>query len=321
MTYRFKAELYGTSWWHAHYSAQYSAGVLGPMVIHGPKNVPYDIDLGPVMLSDWYHGDYHEIVKSLIEPRSDRPAPTSDNNLINGKMDFDCSKLNSSTFVSGADCTNDAGYSQFRFQAGKSHRMRLMNTGADGTQQFSIDDHLLTVMANDFVPIQPYDTKVVTLGIGQRTDIIVEANGDPAKSYWMRSIITCSNANQAGARAIIYYDDATNHSLPNSTLPDTAPQSYSNFGCANDDLTKTIPSFPIAIEEPEAIQTITMTASQNATGNWLWYMNSSSYFGDTTRPILLLAKEGNVSYTDPEWNMYNMGSNSSYRFVSKPNVL
>jgi Multicopper oxidase len=309
-TYRFKAELYGTSWWHAHYSAQYTAGLLGPLVIYGPKNIPYDIDLGPVMLSDWFHGEYHEIVRSLLEPQEDPPSPTSDNNLINGKMNFDCSNLNSSMYIRGVDCTNDAGYSQFRFQAGKTHRLRLMNTGADGSQRFSIDDHLLTVIANDYVPIRPYDTNVVILGIGQRTDVIVQANGDRAKSYWMRSTITCSNSHQPEARAIIYYDNESTEPLPDSTAP-----SYTNGGCANDDLSKTTPSYPIAIKEAETTQTITITVSQNETGSWLWHMNDISYFGDTTQPLLLLVKEGNISYTEDQGNVYNMGSNSSFRFI------
>lgn len=33
--YRFQAEEYGTSWWHAHYSGQYMDGIFGPMVFHG----------------------------------------------------------------------------------------------------------------------------------------------------------------------------------------------------------------------------------------------------------------------------------------------
>jgi FtsP/CotA-like multicopper oxidase with cupredoxin domain len=42
-TYTFLADLYGTSWYHSHYSAQYAGGELGPMIIHGPNTVPYDI--------------------------------------------------------------------------------------------------------------------------------------------------------------------------------------------------------------------------------------------------------------------------------------
>lgn len=42
-TYSFTADLYGTSWYHSHYSAQYAAGLVGPMVIHGPDVRAYDI--------------------------------------------------------------------------------------------------------------------------------------------------------------------------------------------------------------------------------------------------------------------------------------
>jgi hypothetical protein len=42
-TYTFTADLYGTTWYHSHYSAQYAGGLIGPLVIHGPQTVPYDI--------------------------------------------------------------------------------------------------------------------------------------------------------------------------------------------------------------------------------------------------------------------------------------
>ena len=55
-TYQFQAELYGTTWYHSHYSAQYAGGLFGPMVIYGPLETnDYDIDIGPVILTDWFH--------------------------------------------------------------------------------------------------------------------------------------------------------------------------------------------------------------------------------------------------------------------------
>ena len=58
------------------------------MVIHGPKNAPYDLDLGPIPLSDWYHKEYFNIVAT--EVMSDGAPPASDNNLIASKGDFNC---------------------------------------------------------------------------------------------------------------------------------------------------------------------------------------------------------------------------------------
>lgn len=65
-TYRFRASLYGSSWWHAHYSGQYAGGVVGPMIIHGPKHTRYNVDLGPVLLTDWHHRNYLDIVRDLM---------------------------------------------------------------------------------------------------------------------------------------------------------------------------------------------------------------------------------------------------------------
>jgi len=166
LTYTFKADLYGTSWYHSHYSAQYAGGLFGPMVIYGPKNAPYGIDIGPVILSDWYHDEYFKIVEKVVGLPPSAP-PKSDNNLINGKMDYDCSLI-----TNGQQCTPSAGISKFKFTAGKTHRLRLINAGAEGIQRFTIDNHMMTVIANDFVPVQPYQTNVVTLGVSSCRDCI-----------------------------------------------------------------------------------------------------------------------------------------------------
>jgi FtsP/CotA-like multicopper oxidase with cupredoxin domain len=78
------------------------------------------------------------------------PEPPSDNNLINGKMTFDCS-----TVAAGdtTPCNSDAGISKFVLTTGKTHLLRLINAGSEGLQRFSIDGHQLTIIANDFVPI------------------------------------------------------------------------------------------------------------------------------------------------------------------------
>ena len=139
MTYNFIADLDGTSWYHSHYSAQYNAGLLGPMIVHGPKNVPYDIDLGAVLLIDWYHTDYYDLVKQVMHTPA-APPIKSDNNPIDGKMNFNCTLASA-----GQQCTDNAGVSKFKFASGKKHRLRLINGGSEGLQRFTIDGHNMTV--------------------------------------------------------------------------------------------------------------------------------------------------------------------------------
>ncbi len=148
--------------YHSHFSSQYAEGLWGPMVIHGPRSAIYDIDLGPITLNDYFHRTYFDVLEDVVgatDPVRRRPA--SDNNLINGKMNFDCG----SSTIPAAKCTNNAGLSKFRFTSGKTHLLRLINTGSQGIQKFSIDNHMMTVIANDFVPVEPYNTTVVTLAV------------------------------------------------------------------------------------------------------------------------------------------------------------
>ena len=50
---------------------------------------------------------------------------------------------------------------------GKKYLMRLINTSVDTTFIFAIDNHNITVMSSDFVPIHPYVTDHVLVGIGE----------------------------------------------------------------------------------------------------------------------------------------------------------
>lgn len=105
-----------------------------------------------------------------------------------------------------------SSHAKFHFQTGKTHLLRLINAGGGGNQKFSIDGHELIVIANDFVPLKPYTTKVVTLGIGQRTDVLVKAKGRSDDAVWMRSDldVPCLNvtAIQPNATALVLYPDA-----------------------------------------------------------------------------------------------------------------
>ncbi|KAF2811471.1 uncharacterized protein BDZ99DRAFT_384451 [Mytilinidion resinicola] len=303
-TYRFKADLYGTSWYHSHYSAQYAGGALGPMIIHGPKHASYDFDLGPVMLADWYHQAYYPDVEQTMSTG----PPTSNNNLINGKMNYPCANTTLS-------CTADAGISKFRFQSGKKHLLRIINTSADAVQKFSIDNHTMSVIANDFVPIVPYTTGVVTLGVGQRADVIVDATGEAGEAFWMRASIngTCSLNDGISNEAVaaVYYESADTNAVPaTATQMTEAQQNY----CGNDALSGLVPLFPLAAEETVSTsEDINIEFKSNGT-NFVWTMNNSSFRGDYNDPILLDVKGGNMTF-EPEWNVYNFGTNKTVRLV------
>ncbi|KAI8243845.1 oxidoreductase [Colletotrichum sp. SAR 10_96] len=311
-TYKFQATLYGTSWYHSHYSSQYAGGLTGPIVIYGPGKSAYDIDVGPVFLSDWYHKQYFDIIEDILTPNASGLV-FSDNNLISGKGNFNCS-----TVAAGdkTKCTNNAGISKFKFQTGKTHRLRLINSGAEGTQRFSIDGHTMTVIANDFVPVEAYDTKVVTLGIGQRTDVLVKANAGNAKSsYWIRSNITsCSLANQPLGLAALFYDQADQNQNPTSTawnVPDPG-------NCANDDLAITKPVMKLTPPTPSYVKTMEIQVTRNASGIVQWTLDGEDFRGDFNSPTLLQTNKNNLTYA-ADWNVKNVANNGSVRVIVSNN--
>ena len=64
------------------------------------------------------------------------------------------------------------------------------------------------------------------------------------------------------------------------------------------------------------METITAVVKPNASGIDLFYQNNVTFVGDYNYPILVLAYLHNISYPeDPQWNVYNFGSNSSVRII------
>lgn len=235
-------------------------------------------------------------------------AGVSQNNLINGKMAFECDKL-----TSGLPCKDGAGISKFRFTPGKKHLLRLINAGAEGQQRFSIDEHEMTVIAHDFVPVKPYKVTDLSLGIGQRADVIVKANAKLKKSYFMRASIQtdCTGSEQPDALAVIYYPGADQNALPtsvpqNNTMPDCHASNYP--------LAKTTPVFPIKVRNADFVKEIDIGIGQNATGHWLWTMNDVSFRANFNNPILLLANKGNTSYPE-NWNVINTQNSKVVRII------
>jgi FtsP/CotA-like multicopper oxidase with cupredoxin domain len=217
-------------------------GPFGPITIYGPTQIPYDVDLGPVILvsnpmevieevdfpplrcvkynkilritqNDWFHTNSSDFIRKGFSIPAVITFP--DNNLINGKMDYDCSLITNGSYP--AQCTSSAGLAKFKFMPGKTHRLRLINAGSAVTQKFTIDGYRMTVIANDFVPVKPYTTNVVTLGVGQRTDILVKATGKGTDSVWMRADMDTGcfpGPTQPHALAAIYYPEANQNARP-----------------------------------------------------------------------------------------------------------
>ncbi|KAK8012590.1 hypothetical protein PG991_009965 [Apiospora marii] len=172
-TYRFKAMQYGHTWYHSHYSSQYPDGVAGPLVIHGPSSADWDIDLGPMMISDWVHETAFVAYEKEMTTNPADPPPATDSIVVNGIGHYNGSM--------------EGPYYETLLTPGKNHTLKLINGAVGSSFVFRIDDHPLTVIANDLVPVEPFTVDELFIGIGQRYTVIVEGKSDTSKDYWIRT--------------------------------------------------------------------------------------------------------------------------------------
>lgn len=153
ITYKWRAMQYGTTWYHSHIGLQAWEGLFGGIVINGPASANYDEDKGVIILNDW---DINTVDELFDTAQLDGP-PTLDNGLING------------TNVFGEDGYANQTGTRFNtsFTEGTSYRLRLVNAACDTHFKFMIDNHTMTVIANDLVPITPYKTNVLNIAMGK----------------------------------------------------------------------------------------------------------------------------------------------------------
>lgn len=265
--YRFRATQYGSSWYHSHFGLQAWEGIFGGIVINGPASANYDVDLGNLFIMDWDHSTADEL---YINAQT-QGAISALTGLING------------TNVFGEDDDADQTGQRFEttFESGTSYLIRLVNVAIDTHFKFTIDNHTMTVIASDFVPVTPYTTTEVSIGMGQRYDIVVTADqADTASDFWLRAIpqISCSdNDNADNIRGIIHYGGSTG-------TPTTTSYSITDE-CVDESnlvpvVAKTVGSQTIDVTEAAFI-------GRNDANYITWTLNSTSYLVAWEEPTLL----------------------------------
>lgn len=233
-------------------------GIVGTVVINGPSSADYDVDLGPVAITDFYYGQ----MTALAQVSNRFGPPTPENGLING---------------ANMNAAKTAGH-YFNFSElvpGQKYRLRLVNTAVDNAFMVSLDSHEFTVIQADFVPIVPYRTDWIFVGIGQRYDVIFTASAEPG-NYWFRAEVQpgCgTNANNGNILAIFNYKD----------VPLADPTSVSNAtytpGCDDEASLEPVLKKSVPRSEFEKVygsngtSTLTVGLTQNEQKIFFWTIN------------------------------------------------
>jgi hypothetical protein len=141
----------------------------------------------------------------------------------------------------------------------RRYLLRIINTSFETQFVFSIDNHNLTVVSADFVPVNPYATHALLVGIGQRYNVIVEANPIGPESrgrtdFWIRTGI---------AHCFKHYDDNKKYYLEgynvtgvlrynkaSSAEPSSIPWTDITLDCKDELAQNLVPIVPWVIGPP-----------------------------------------------------------------------
>ncbi|CAG8921467.1 unnamed protein product [Penicillium salamii] len=256
ITYKWRAEQYGSSWYHSHIGLQAWQGVFGGIIINGPATGNYDIDKGSLFLTDWSHQTVDEL---SIVAQTEGP-PIMDTGLING----------TNVFGNGTNATGK--HFQMKVNSGSSYRLRIVNSAIDTHWKFMIDNHTMTVIGMDFVPIKPFQAEYINIGMGQRYDVIITANQRRiSDSFWIRAIPqeACSeNASPDNIRGIMYYGNTPR-------TPTTNPFTF-NDSCIDEPATSLIPQVPKTVSAADWSDMTDVTVGRNSANLFRWYLNSTT---------------------------------------------
>ncbi|KAI9647765.1 hypothetical protein NHQ30_004153 [Ciborinia camelliae] len=198
------------------------AGLYGPLKINGPTSQNYDVDLGPLMISDWFHENPFSLFYAEL---CCGPLFTT-SRLLQGQGVY----YNESTGVTSGS------YYSLDMVKGTTYKISMMNAGTSTQYTFWIDGHTFTVVSTDFVPIKGYQTDTLNIAVGQRYDIIVKANADTSNgtNFWIHAR-DCNDPTQNSTIGILRYDSKSKEYPPD--LQDNRP----NFGCLDPTANDVVP--------------------------------------------------------------------------------
>jgi len=292
-TYEFQATEYGTTWYHSHFSHQYGDGVVGTFIVNGPATANYDEDLGVMPITDWFYKTAFQAASIAFQNgQAGLGPPVPDNILING---------------TSKNAAGGGAYNRVTMQAGKRYRLRLVNTAVDTSMTVNLDGHPFQVIANDFVPVVPYNTTHLQLGIGQRYDVIITAN-QTAGNYWFRADANglCQSRSILPGRAIFTYQGQT-VADPTSTAP-ANPFTICADPITTPKVAKNVPSTTFAAQAKNLPVAFGPVAANGNTV--LWTINGTSIIIDPGKPTVQYVAENNNSIPQ-SYNVVQVPSTSA----------
>ncbi|WVZ64757.1 hypothetical protein U9M48_014232 [Paspalum notatum var. saurae] len=289
-TYAFAVDRPGTYIYHAHYGMQRSAGLYGMIVVAAaaPGAEPFAYDGEHlVLLNDWWHNSTYEQAAGLAsvpfvwvgEPHS---------LLINGRGRFNCSAAVAGTCnATLPECAAEV----FAVETGKTYRFRIASITSLSALNFEIEGHPMTVVEADGHYVKPFVVKNLNIYSGETYSVLITADQDPNRTYWLASNVVSRKPGTTTGTAILSYHGGGSSSPP-PTTPPTGP-AWNDTMYRFQQSVMTV-AHPAHVEPPPAIadRAILLLNTQNKIDEHIrWALNNVSFTLPHT-PYLVAMKRG-----------------------------
>ncbi|TNY21325.1 laccase [Rhodotorula diobovata] len=214
LTYEVPVDLqHGTYWWHSHSSVAYQDGLRAPFIIHA-ENEPHQYDDEfTIILGDWYHERGTKLnnkFMSKYNPTGAEPVPDA---LLMYAAD------QNGTYLPSNENVQFNGNLSIPFEAGKTYRLRVLNTGVFAMTFFWIDGHEMQVIEADGVDTEPYPVDFLTVSVAQRYSVLVTARNDTSQNWLVHANFDDSMFDTVPEGLTLNYTTTISYGEGNPTAP------------------------------------------------------------------------------------------------------
>ncbi|XP_076471477.1 uncharacterized protein LOC143301231 [Babylonia areolata] len=215
--YKFHAGPEGTHWYHAHTGMQLADGAFGPVIVRQPAGHDlndnlYDQDLSEhvMMVYNWHpvlSMEYYLNLMYAYDPFSPQSV------MVNGRARH-YNVTNSRRFFDSNLTHAQTPPEVVHVRKGERYRLRFISASPACPLQVSVDQHQLTVISVDGMPVVPRVLDAFIIHPGERYDVVLNAQG-AVTNYWLRVLgLGDCEGPKANGMAVVRYEGAGQEDPP-----------------------------------------------------------------------------------------------------------
>jgi FtsP/CotA-like multicopper oxidase with cupredoxin domain len=259
--YDFLVPAAGTYFYHPHVGVQLDRGLYGPLIVEPTQeSLSYDQEF-VLVLDDWLDGmpgTPDQALQQLIAHGEQMIGSARSNMIPAYPPDIVYPRY----LINGQ--TSDLPL-ELQTRKGQRLRLRLINAASATIFHVALQGHRLTVTHTDGQPVNPVTVDALRIGMGERYDVLVEAN-DPG--IWQ--LAAQAEGTQQLARAVLRYAGVAGSVPSPAFVPAELSGRYLQYAM----LTAAAGTFVPPNDQPD--QTLPMTLG-GGMGQYRWTINGQAY--------------------------------------------